>query len=519
MNPSQSLRRPRWGDWREHLRRVGALVLAVPLASAAQSDLPSVRCAYAYDSGWVESPLDEPAIVISQLVVVRGAEWLRLSFRSIELGQATLRLVSARDGGVQELSAQHCREWRDTSAYFNGDSVLVEVVTEPGGGAVRVVLDGVDAGVPPASKFTVCGATDDRVLSNDRSSARVLPALCTAFLIDDCNRCLLSAGHCVGGVAVAQFNVPLSSANSVIVHPSPDEQYAVDASSLQFQNDGPGSDWSYFGCFANPGTGLTPFERQQQARVLAASAPAFDPACVMRVTGYGFDLTTPTENYVQQTHRGPYFPWSGTTLAYLVDTTGGNSGSAVQWDQHGVTIGIHTHSGCDVALSDGNHGTAIEQAALQAALANPRGLCSRSGTAAVYCTAKVNSQGCLPAISYSGVPSASGGAFTLAASLVLNNQLGRLIYGAGANDTPFQGGTLCVSAPIVRTPPQLSGGNAAAPDCSGAYSFDMGAWIASGIDPRLAPGATACAQFWSRDAHSASGPIGLTDAVQFTIGP
>ncbi len=495
--------------------RSAALVLATP------ADLPSISVEHGFDSGWVECAADAPSVVISHLVEFHGALWLRLSFRSIDLGDATLRLVSARDGGVQELSEKTCREWRNQSAYFNGDAVLIEVVGEPGGSAVRIVLDGVLAGVQPSNLVAVCGKSDDRVVSNDRSSARVLPALCTAFLIEDCNHCLLSAGHCAAEASVAEFNVPVSNGAGTIFHPAPEDQYAIDVTSLQFEEGGVGADWCYFGCYANPNTGLTPFERQHLARPLAASAPPVDLSVTIRVTGFGSDFTPPSSNFAQQTHRGPFFAAHGSSLEYLVDTTSGESGSALHWDQQGVTIGIHTHSGCDVAQTNGNQGTAIEHAALQAALASPRGVCSRSGAAVVYCTAKVNSQGCLPAISFSGVPSASGGAgsFTLAANLVLNNQLGRLVYGAGPANTPFQGGTLCVGPPIVRAPGQMSGGNLPPLDCSGNYAFDMGAWIASGIDPRLVSGSTVCAQFWSRDLHAAIYPIGLTGAVQFTIGP
>jgi hypothetical protein len=523
MNPSHSWRGSRCAG----IVRSAALVLAAP------AELPSIRIDHRFDSGSVQCAPDAPAIVISHLVEVPGALWLRLSFRSIELGElgesgeldelggCTLRLVSARDGGVQELSTKHCREWRNHSAYFNGDAVLIEVIGEPNGGAARIVLDGVEAGVQPSNLLSVCGKSDDRVLANDRSSARLLPALCTAFLIQDCNHCLLSAGHCAAEASVAEFDVPPSGPTGVVFHPSPDDQYAVDAASLQFEDNGTGADWSYFGCFANPNTGLTPFERQHLARPLAASAPPAASGVTIRITGFGSDLATPSANFAQQTHRGPLLAVHGSALEYAVDTTSGESGAAIHWDQQGVSVGIHTHSGCDLAQTSGNRGTAIDHVALQSALASPRGVCSRSAAAGVYCSAKVNSQGCVPTMQFHGAPSASlgAGSFTVSASSVLNNQLGRLVYGGGPASTPFQGGTLCVGPPIVRAPGQMSGGNAPPLDCSGTYSFDMGAWIASGVDPRLVPGATVCAQFWSRDAHAPIHPIGLTDAVRFTIGP
>ena len=140
-------------------------------------------------------------------------------------------------------------------------------------------------------------------------------------------------------------------------------------------------------------------------------------------------------------------------------------------------------------------------------------------TPATYCTAKVNSLGCTPAIGSTGTPSYSSAApFTVEASSILNNRFGLMFYGYGQQATPFQGGTMCVQAPVKRTPVQDSGGNALGNDCSGAFSFDMNARIQSGIDGSLVPGAQVFAQYWSRDPQS-PGTTNLTDGVTFTVCP
>ena len=147
--------------------------------------------------------------------------------------------------------------------------------------------------------------------------------------------------------------------------------------------------------------------------------------------------------------------------------------------------------------------------------------CPASGPT-TYCTAKTNSQGCTPAIAFSGSPSASSGApFAITASQVINQKTGLLLYGYGQASTPFQGGTLCIAAPLVRTAPQDSGGTSPpAADCSGTYSYDFNARIQSGADPALVAGATVAAQYWYRDPADPTGfATGLTDAVTFTIGP
>ncbi|MAF67591.1 MAG: hypothetical protein CMJ84_18290 [Planctomycetes bacterium] len=136
-----------------------------------------------------------------------------------------------------------------------------------------------------------------------------------------------------------------------------------------------------------------------------------------------------------------------------------------------------------------------------------------------YCTAKPNSLGCVPAIAYAGEPSATAPIpFEVTASGVLNQQFGIFFYGFSPTLTPFQDGTLCVAAPIERTPIQHSGGNGAPSDCSGAYGLDFNAWIQSGADPALTVGTTVYGQYWSRDPQSTS-TTGLTDALQFTLGP
>ena len=136
-----------------------------------------------------------------------------------------------------------------------------------------------------------------------------------------------------------------------------------------------------------------------------------------------------------------------------------------------------------------------------------------------YCTAKTNSQGCVPAIGFSGAPGSTASAsFDVSATNVLSNQTGLLFYGAtGPSSTPFQGGLKCVASPTRRTPVQSSGGNPPPVDCSGQFSFDFNAHTASGVDPALITGTQVWAQYWSRDPALPS-TTNLTDAVTFTIG-
>lgn len=144
---------------------------------------------------------------------------------------------------------------------------------------------------------------------------------------------------------------------------------------------------------------------------------------------------------------------------------------------------------------------------------------SIASEAEVYCTAKVNSLGCLPQIEFFGAPSiTSASPFLVTVRQVLNNKVGVSYYGLnGRAAVPFQGGTRCVALPVKRTGSQVSAGNPGASDCSGFYSVDFNARIQSGIDPNLVLGAQVNQQFWSRDGGVASG-TGLSDAIEFVIG-
>jgi hypothetical protein len=145
-----------------------------------------------------------------------------------------------------------------------------------------------------------------------------------------------------------------------------------------------------------------------------------------------------------------------------------------------------------------------------------------------YCTAKVNSLACLPAIGSTGSSSASSGSgFTIRGSNVRNNKSGLLFYGLnGRTALPFQGGTLCVKSPIRRTPGVVSGGTPPpANDCTGVYAIDFNAFAvgALGGNPAAAltvPGTLVDSQWWGRDpGFPAPDNTTLTDGLEFGIGP
>jgi V8-like Glu-specific endopeptidase len=357
---------------------LGLLLLAGPVAAQtaptqhADLDRP-------HDTGWVVNTGIKGEIVDSFTVEAKGHDWLRLEFERLDLPRGTeLWITSWKDGDVQVLDAQGALEWENTSCYFNGDTVQVEIWSEPGADPARVQLRGIDAGLPQP-QGSICGPTDDRVSSTDSRVARMLPVGCTGWLIADCAGCYLTAGHCTGNIQVAQFNVPQSNSNGSLNHPPASDQYPVDSSSLQSNGgQGVGNDWAVFGTFANTNTGQHAVDVQGPGFNLATSIPGTSGNSI-RITGYGTDGGS--ANQTQQTHVGPFVNNGGTAVGYVTDTTGGNSGSPVIHEQTGNAVGIHTHGGCGSGGGN-NWGTQITRSDLQNAINSPLGICASNCTGA-----------------------------------------------------------------------------------------------------------------------------------------
>ncbi len=138
-----------------------------------------------------------------------------------------------------------------------------------------------------------------------------------------------------------------------------------------------------------------------------------------------------------------------------------------------------------------------------------------------FCTAKTNSQGCVPTIGSTGTPQLSGpDNLHITATNLINNKAGVMYWGLAPRVTPvaFVGGLNCIQAPTIRTPIQNSGGNAPPDDCSGVFDFFFSQpYMAS---RGLVAGSQAYCQYWYRDsAHPDGTAAGLTDAICFELIP
>ena len=354
--------------------------------TAILPDIAQFKVDLTFDSGDILSG-DRTEIGFSDAIVIRDASWLRLYFGETSLGvtpegeSAQIKITSMLDGHVQYLNRETIAQWQNTTAYFNGDGLIIEVIQPAGATPSRVTVMSADAGEFDPDMVdvvrSICGTTDDRQLSSDPRAGRVWPIGCTAWLIDDCNKCLITAGHCgPSTTSVIQFNVPLSTPGGTAVAPGPEDQYPVDPASIQSNGgQGVGNDWAYFGTFPNATTNLTAYEAQ--GNVAFTLAPPQANTQTIRITGFGSTSSpvNPQWNLAQKTHTGPYVGVNGTGLQYRPDTTGGNSGSPVIDEDNGTSIGVHTHAGC-TSSGGANQGTIITFGPFQNALDNPQGICA-----------------------------------------------------------------------------------------------------------------------------------------------
>ncbi len=363
---------------------ITAFLLASNCTAWAQT-FPSHEVKLSVDSEDVYHEGQRREVVWEETIKLRGAVWMRLYFDRLVLAHdvvgntsSTLRITSLADGAVQTLDATSARQWGNTSAYFNGSGVKLELIAHPNGRLNRISVKRADAGeIPPARiAYSICDEIDDRTLSEDVRVGRTIPGGCTAWLFNDRQNCLLTAGHCASSTSVVGFNVPISNSNGSYNQPHPDDQYPVDPVSMQFRDGGVGNDWCYFGCFNNSNTGLSPFEAQGDSFDLVMPKPV-SAGDVIRITGHGTTSAPvdPSFNGSQKTHTGPHSSFTGSTLRYRTDTTGGNSGSPVILENDGTTIGIHTHGGCSTGGGGANAGCGANNTEFQAALANPLGIC------------------------------------------------------------------------------------------------------------------------------------------------
>lgn len=386
---------------------VAAIAAFLPAQIAST---PVVDHAVNVDSGYLANGSANEVVVFRQDITAGNGDWLQLHFRDTNLPPASrLRIAATSDlAAAQWFDAHSLRDYRFWSCQFNGPTLRVELHAAPGSTGNRVLVDVVrELQVSMVvSPDTICGPTDDRVLSSDPRACRINSS-CTGWLFGP--YAVGTAGHCMSTTSgqMLHFNVPLSTATGATQPAHPNDQYAQEAFH-PFLNNGIGNDWSVSAAVRNSNTGLFP-GHAQGSWYNVTPAPTTISGTI-RVTGYGTGNGTsgsPTWNQVQKTHTGARTSTTNATaVTYQTDTTGGNSGSPVIHEQTGDVIGVHTHGGCTASGTGSNSGTNAVRPDWTAARAQVFTL----HTAGEYTTFGTGCGGAagVPAMGFSGIPEING---------------------------------------------------------------------------------------------------------------
>lgn len=319
-----------------------------------------------------------------ETVKAPGANAIRLRFSDAKLGpQARIGVTSVKDGATQWLDRQSLAWWNFTTAYFNGDAVVVDFFDAEAKATVIVdLVSGVPtpppAGKRPPAALDICGEVDHRVSSADPGVARVMPTGCTTWHAP--SGAFLTAGHCKdNGIEVIQFDVPPSHCDGKTVQPPPADQYPVDGASIvtQLGDRIPGNDYAIFRVLPN---GTTQTLAAARGEFFRPTVDPVLPGARMRLTGFGAS-TQPSGcaggknalSQTQQTEAGTFIGYdivapAIASIEYHIDTTDGNSGSPPMLNGTRTVLGIHTTGGCNGSPTSANSGTAFANVELQQAL-------------------------------------------------------------------------------------------------------------------------------------------------------
>lgn len=240
---------------------------------------------------------------------------IRLYFEDTQLGNESYLLLEGIDGAQQKLDAEGLKNWRNSSAYFNGGQVKVSLYQAPGDLVtfrikelkVNEEIKGREAQArkitaPPTATANI-GEFNQADLPHAAAVGRFTNgsnSFGTGWIAP--NGAIVTSESVMENVAwngydIIEFNVPPSNSDGSVNHPGPQHQYPVVASPFGDNNNfavfsfkkskgyeaenEPGLEisayrttWAIVEALPN-GTGLRPGERQQQYFRIATNPGSF----------------------------------------------------------------------------------------------------------------------------------------------------------------------------------------------------------------------------------------------------
>jgi len=330
---------------------------------------------YTLDTGWVKAEQgDQPQKVYETVIYYEGAYSMRLYFEEVHLSPGSwIEVRSLYDNEVQRLDSSQLALWRNRTAFFNGNALLLTLYCAPGTTARLVIrkiwLDrggSSEGGDFSPAECTGCGRPHCSNACSQRQPAcvpwtgdclalhgncqqwagRITPIGCSASVISRAG-CVISAGHCLDMPGdpldyVIQFNVPASLPNCAIQHPPVADQFPP----INHVYDG-SPDWAVIVLGPNS-EGQLPYERYGQLR---RPVPYDDVEVGQSVGVYGYGRWRaggPNEgcrNYTLQYDDGQVTFSSGLWIGTNVEGDAGNSGSGFLRLSDLRLIGVVTHCG------------------------------------------------------------------------------------------------------------------------------------------------------------------------------
>ena len=290
-------------------------------------------------SGFIVNPSSRAVIAYDKVIEAPDSDWMRLYFADVMLNEGSAIIVtSLLDGESQRLDADSMDTWRNTTAYFNGSAVRIELIAGPysTGDMFRLDRYAHQKGVAVHRNCANCDG-DNRDLSYDNRFGRIFPVLCSATIYNE-DSCIVTAGHCLGQGGVLQFNIPMDG-----WQPPVNDQFPIVFESGL--DGGVGMDYGAITVAPNE-VGEMPYERYGSFAPIHTD-PAEDWTSVtIENFGYGNDTTDPGRSFKQQSSTGIItgsYGGDARTLTFDTFIEGGSSGSSLIHD--GQIIGIVTH--CD----------------------------------------------------------------------------------------------------------------------------------------------------------------------------